>query len=234
MREITEHFVVAKMENGSIEDFTVKGCVEKDILKALQEKFGVKVKILEIKPILCNLTQNNYEEYTMGIGMGIGFSGISRSQDFEKTEEDVFKNLYDFLKNSVSLECLRTTSPESFTDCKTRHREIKSFISVADEEYIAIMLIKLFEENAVYKEKIRKFELQVKDQGAQNPILLRPLGDLELTVRSANCLKKESIKTIGDLVQWSVVELLKTPNLGKKSLREISEALSRVGLSLKT
>ena len=65
-----------------------------------------------------------------------------------------------------------------------------------------------------------------------DPVLLRPVDDLELTVRSANCLKAENIYYIGDLVQRTEVELLKTPNLGKKSLTEIKEVLAQRGLSL--
>ncbi len=65
-----------------------------------------------------------------------------------------------------------------------------------------------------------------------DPILLRPVDDLELTVRSANCLKTESIHFIGDLIQRTEVELLKTPNLGKKSLTEIKDVLASRGLSL--
>ena len=63
-----------------------------------------------------------------------------------------------------------------------------------------------------------------------DPILLRPVDDLELTVRSANCLKAENIYYIGDLVQRTEVELLKTPNLGKKSLTEIKDVLASKGL----
>lgn len=65
-----------------------------------------------------------------------------------------------------------------------------------------------------------------------DPILLRPVDDLELTVRSANCLKAENIFLIGDLIQRTEVELLKTPNLGKKSLTEIKDVLATRGLSL--
>lgn len=65
-----------------------------------------------------------------------------------------------------------------------------------------------------------------------DPILLRPVDDLELTVRSANCLKAENIHYIGDLIQRTEVELLKTPNLGKKSLTEIKDILGSHGLSL--
>jgi DNA-directed RNA polymerase subunit alpha len=65
-----------------------------------------------------------------------------------------------------------------------------------------------------------------------DPILLRPVDDLELTVRSANCLKAENIYYIGDLIQRTENELLKTPNLGRKSLNEIKEVLATRGLTL--
>jgi hypothetical protein len=71
-----------------------------------------------------------------------------------------------------------------------------------------------------------------RSRAGVDPILLRPIDDLELTVRSANCLKAESIYYIGDLIQRTEVELLKTPNLGKKSLTEIKEVLAARGLSL--
>jgi DNA-directed RNA polymerase subunit alpha len=72
----------------------------------------------------------------------------------------------------------------------------------------------------------------IKAEPDIDPILLRPVDDLELTVRSANCLKAESIYYIGDLIQRTEVELLKTPNLGKKSLTEIKDVLASRGLSL--
>ena len=65
-----------------------------------------------------------------------------------------------------------------------------------------------------------------------DPKLMQPVDDLELTVRSANCLKAENVYYIGDLVQKTESELLKTPNLGKKSLTEIKEVLSKFGLNL--
>lgn len=71
-----------------------------------------------------------------------------------------------------------------------------------------------------------------KQQDEVDPVLLRPVDDLELTVRSANCLKAENIYYIGDLIQRTEVELLKTPNLGKKSLTEIKDILASRGLSL--
>lgn len=77
-------------------------------------------------------------------------------------------------------------------------------------------------------------ELVVEEESAPplDPILNRPVDDLELTVRSANCLKAESIFWIGELIQRTENELLKTPNLGRKSLNEIKEVLAAHGLTL--
>ncbi len=77
-----------------------------------------------------------------------------------------------------------------------------------------------------------ELEQNEEPQPEVDPILLRPVDDLELTVRSANCLKAENIYYIGDLIQRTEVELLKTPNLGKKSLTEIKDVLASHGLSL--
>ena len=86
---------------------------------------------------------------------------------------------------------------------------------------------------AVFVDLEKEPEAQkVEERDEIDPILLRPVDDLELTVRSANCLKAENVYYIGDLVQRTEVELLKTPNLGKKSLTEIKDVLASKGLSL--
>lgn len=77
-----------------------------------------------------------------------------------------------------------------------------------------------------------KVAINSGEQGDVDPLLLRPVEDLELTVRSANCLKAENIYLIGDLVQRTELSLLKTPNLGKKSLNEIKEILVGRNLAL--
>ncbi|ALO38782.1 DNA-directed RNA polymerase subunit alpha [Alcaligenes faecalis] len=76
------------------------------------------------------------------------------------------------------------------------------------------------------------YEAPVRGAPQIDPVLLRPVDDLELTVRSANCLKAENIYYIGDLIQRTENELLKTPNLGRKSLNEIKEVLAARGLTL--
>jgi DNA-directed RNA polymerase subunit alpha len=75
-------------------------------------------------------------------------------------------------------------------------------------------------------------EVEVKQSPQIDPVFLRPVDDLELTVRSANCLKAESIYYIGDLIQRTESDLLKAPNLGRKSLNEIKDILASKGLSL--
>ena len=67
---------------------------------------------------------------------------------------------------------------------------------------------------------------------AFNPNLLRKVDELELSVRSANCLKNDNIVYIGDLVQKTEQEMLRTPNFGRKSLNEIKEVLTQMGLHL--
>jgi DNA-directed RNA polymerase subunit alpha len=80
--------------------------------------------------------------------------------------------------------------------------------------------------------QVTHVEREMKRDDLVDPILMRPVDDLELTVRSANCLKAENVFLIGDLIQRTEVELLKTPNLGKKSLSEIKDVLATRGLSL--
>ena len=86
--------------------------------------------------------------------------------------------------------------------------------------------------NIVDKEEISERVSAPVAPPMPDPVLMQPVEDLELTVRSANCLKAESIIYIGDLVQRTEVELLKTPNLGKKSLNEIKDVLAQRNLSL--
>lgn len=77
-----------------------------------------------------------------------------------------------------------------------------------------------------------KAAIEIPKVPAVDPLLMRPVDDLELTVRSANCLKAENIYYIGDLIQRTENELLRTPNLGRKSLMEIKEVLAVYGLTL--
>ena len=105
--------------------------------------------------------------------------------------------------------------------------------TIDPEEAVRFAAHILLDQLSVFVDLKGKEEAAPKQESATiDPILLRPVDDLELTVRSANCLKAESIYYIGDLIQRTEVELLKTPNLGKKSLTEIKDVLASHGLSL--
>ena len=114
---------------------------------------------------------------------------------------------------------------ENRTDLDKLVLELETNGTIDPEESIRRALLRFYKQQlAVFVdlegEKIAEPE---EKEDEIDPILLRPVDDLELTVRSANCLKAESIYYIGDLIQRTEVELLKTPNLGKKSLTEIKD-----------
>jgi len=114
--------------------------------------------------------------------------------------------------------------------------EIETNGSISAEEAIRTSARILVEQLSVFA-SLEGAEKTLETGGSASaqqfdPILLRPVDDLELTVRSANCLKAENIYYIGDLIQRSETELLKTPNLGRKSLNEIKEVLAARGLTL--
>jgi DNA-directed RNA polymerase subunit alpha len=125
---------------------------------------------------------------------------------------------------------------EQRTDLDKLVMEIQTNGAISPEEAIRASAKILCEQLAIFA------QLEPNGQGlieaypnppqAVDPILLRPVDELELTVRSANCLKAENIYYIGDLIQRTETELLKTPNLGRKSLNEIKEVLASRGLTL--
>ena len=122
---------------------------------------------------------------------------------------------------------------EQRTDLDKLIMEIETNGVVEPEESIRAAARILMEQLSVFAD-LEGTALPVEHQKAMQvaPLLLRPVDDLELTVRSANCLKAENIYYIGDLIQRTENELLKTPNLGRKSLNEIKEVLAARGLTL--
>jgi DNA-directed RNA polymerase subunit alpha len=126
---------------------------------------------------------------------------------------------------------------EQRTDLDKLVMEIETNGAISPEEAIRASAKILVEQLAVFAQLEGQvgelFEQQPQSRGSNfDPILLRPVDELELTVRSANCLKAENIYYIGDLIQRTETELLKTPNLGRKSLNEIKEVLASRGLTL--
>jgi DNA-directed RNA polymerase subunit alpha len=126
---------------------------------------------------------------------------------------------------------------EQRTDLDKLVMEIETNGAITAEDAVRAAARILVEQLAVFAQ-IDASELAAFESGANaasqqfDPILLRPVDELELTVRSANCLKAENIYYIGDLIQRTENELLKTPNLGRKSLNEIKEVLAQRGLTL--
>ena len=122
---------------------------------------------------------------------------------------------------------------EQRTDLDKLIMEIETNGVIEPEEAIRNAARILMEQLSVFAD-LEGTALPVEHQKSVqvDPLLLRPVDDLELTVRSANCLKAENIYYIGDLIQRTENELLKTPNLGRKSLNEIKEVLAARGLTL--
>ena len=127
---------------------------------------------------------------------------------------------------------------EQRTDLDKLVIEIETNGAITAEDAVRASSKILVEQLAVFAQlegsELSAFDAPAARGGAGNfdPILLRPVDELELTVRSANCLKAENIYYIGDLIQRTENELLKTPNLGRKSLNEIKEVLASRGLTL--
>ncbi len=122
---------------------------------------------------------------------------------------------------------------EQRTDLDKLIIDIETNGAIDPEEAIRYAARILMEQLSVFADlEGTPMSVETPKQTAVDPILLRPVDDLELTVRSANCLKAENIYYIGDLIQRTETELLKTPNLGRKSLNEIKEVLASRGLTL--
>ncbi len=127
---------------------------------------------------------------------------------------------------------------EQRTDLDKLVMEIETNGAITAEDAVRASAKILVEQLAVFAQleggELAAFDAPASSRSAAtfDPILLRPVDELELTVRSANCLKAENIYYIGDLIQRTETELLKTPNLGRKSLNEIKEVLASRGLTL--
>jgi DNA-directed RNA polymerase subunit alpha len=131
---------------------------------------------------------------------------------------------------SYSVDAARV---EQRTDLDKLVIDIETNGAIDPEEAVRYAARILVEQLTVFAD-LKGLPATVEEKKASqiDPVLLRPVDDLELTVRSANCLKAENIYYIGDLIQRSETELLKTPNLGRKSLNEIKEVLASRGLTL--
>lgn len=196
---------------------------------------GHDIEILNPDFVIANLTKVGELNMRLKVKRGRGYQPAVQRQTFEEESRPIGTLVLDasfspVLRVSYNVEAARV---EQRTDLDKLIIEIETNGTIDPEEAIR-------RAGSILKDQLTVFvDLQGEEEGANamaeaeiDPILLRPVDELELTVRSANCLKAESINYIGDLVQRAEVELLRTPNLGKKSLTEIKEVLASHGLSL--
>jgi DNA-directed RNA polymerase subunit alpha len=193
------------------------------------------VEIINPDHVIANLNKNGELNMRLTIRKGRGYSPAdSRASEDDETRA-VGKLLLDasyspVLRVSYSVDAARV---EQRTDLDKLIIDLETNGTIDPEEAIRRAATILQHQLAVFVDLHSEIVPEkAKTEDEIDPILLRPVDDLELTVRSANCLKAEDIYYIGDLIQRTEVELLKTPNLGKKSLTEIKDVLATRGLSL--
>jgi len=206
------------------------------IVTAADIEGGHDVEILNPDQVIAHVTKGGKLDMEIKGESGRGYvPARTRKQDSESRPVGVIlmDALYTPVKKvSFSVENARV---EQRTDLDKLVLEIETNGVIEPEEAVrsaARLLIEQLSPFADLKGVTLPSEMP-KQLGPQvDPILMRPVDELELTVRSANCLKAENIYYIGDLIQRTETELLKTPNLGRKSLNEIKEVLAARGLTL--
>ncbi|MEM9301433.1 MAG: DNA-directed RNA polymerase subunit alpha [Pseudomonadota bacterium] len=193
------------------------------------------VEIVNPEHVICNLTKSGRISMRLKIARGRGYQPAASRFTAEDETKPIGRLQLDASfcpvhRVSYAVESARV---EKRTDLDKLILDIETNGTLDCEEAVRLAANILAEQLTVFVDFQSKLkEQQVEREQEVDPVLLRPIDDLELTVRSANCLKAESIYYIGDLVQKTEVELLKTPNLGKKSLTEIKDVLASHDLSL--
>ena len=197
------------------------------------------VEIINPEHVIVNLSHGGKIDMQIKVENGRGYvPGTVRRYGDESTKSIgriVLDASFSPVKRvSYTVESARV---EQRTDLDKLVLEIETNGAVTAEDAVRASAKILVEQLAVFAQlegnELAAFDTPVQRNSQQfDPILLRPVDELELTVRSANCLKAENIYYIGDLIQRTENELLKTPNLGRKSLNEIKEVLASRGLTL--
>lgn len=185
--------------------------------------------------VICHLTGDGSVSMRIKVEMGRGYVPASTRRNAEEEDRAIGRLLVDASFSPVERIAYDVDSArvEQRTDLDKLVIDMETNGTLDPEEAIRRASTILAEQLDAFVELRDVSEPEQKEEKPLfDPILLRPVDDLELTVRSANCLKAEAIQYIGDLVQRAEVELLKTPNLGKKSLTEIKDVLASRGLSL--
>lgn len=186
--------------------------------------------------VIANITQNRTLNMTLKIMRGRGYQSVAQRTSPEDTHAigalQLDASFSPVRRISYTVESARV---EQRTDLDKLIIDIETNGTIEPENAIRRASTILQDQLAPFVELKHAEESRYQDTTAQgniDPLLLRPVDDLELTVRSANCLKGEHIYYIGDLVQRTEGQLLQTPNLGKKSLTEIKDVLVAHSLSL--
>jgi DNA-directed RNA polymerase subunit alpha len=203
------------------------------------------VEILNPNHVIAHLNQKGKLSMTLKIAKGRGYQPANaeplyRDELLENIIEKKEKSTVNALKLDASFSPIRKVSynienarVEQRTNLDKLIIDIETNGTIDPETAIRRAATILQEQISVFVELKHEQHQAAQDIKPEiDPMLLRPVDDLELTVRSANCLKAENIYYIGDLVQRTEAELLKTPNLGKKSLNEIKDILSAHSLAL--
>jgi len=197
------------------------------------------VDIINPDLVIANLTQAGVLNMKIRVRRGRGYEPVSIRNSSNEHGLAVGALQLDASYSPVVKVAyqVESTRVEQRTNLDKLIIELETNGTVDPEETIKLAATILHDQLSVFVdfEKVKPQPEDVKigeEEPSFDPVLLRPVDDLELTVRSANCLKAENIFYIGDLIQRTEVELLKTPNLGKKSLTEIKDILALKGLSL--
>lgn len=193
------------------------------------------VEVMNPDHVIAHLTKEGELNMAMKVEVGRGYQPAAGRFDEEEGDRPIGKLLLDASFSPIRRVAYVVDSArvEQQTNLDKLLVEIETNGTVDPEEAIRHAAELLRDQLSVFVDLSGKETESPSAQEAEiDPILLRPVDDLELTVRSANCLKAESIYFVGDLIQRTEVELLKTPNLGKKSLTEIKDVLASRGLSL--
>tara|TARA_B100000900_G_scaffold157114_1_gene133562 strand:+ start:2016 stop:3014 length:999 start_codon:yes stop_codon:yes gene_type:complete len=192
------------------------------------------IEIVNPEHVIANITTEGASiNMQIEVNEGIGYSSANQRKD--NSNRVVGSLLIDASYSPIKKVAYKVDSArvEQRTDLDKLIIELETDGTIDPEECIREAATILHDQVSVFVDLKAIEEKEQKIEEAEiDPNLLRPVDDLELTVRSANCLKAENVYYIGDLIQRSENELLKTPNLGKKSLTEIKDILGTYGLSL--
>ena len=198
------------------------------------------VEIVNPEHVIANLSQGGKLDMQIKVEKGRGYVPGNLRRYADETTKSIGRIVLDASFSPVKRVsyAVENARVEQRTDLDKLVVEIETNGAITAEDAVRASAKILVEQLAVFAQ-LEGSDLAAFDQPQQrssaerfDPILLRPVDELELTVRSANCLKAENIYYIGDLIQRTENELLKTPNLGRKSLNEIKEVLASRGLTM--